>query len=128
MPRDFALERHDEDDEASEEDLSLKPHPSSVLQAVTGMNPHDDDEDSEDSNNEPGILDEVDGVGEAGEILAKLHPYGQVLTILDLDSCVALEEAAFEEEHRASKEKVGTLGLPSVRSSHISRLNPRFDH
>ena len=39
--------------------------------------------------------------------LAKLHPYARPLTISDLDSCVALENAAFSiEQERCSREKV----------------------
>lgn len=123
MPRDLAFEGQGQwqhaDVEAHEQDLSLHPGNSNGLYAA-GFHPRDDDEESEESNNEPGILDEVDAVGEAGEILAKLHPYGQVLTVLDVDSCVALEEAAFEEGHRASREKVGTLAI--FTAAHASCL------
>lgn len=35
-----------------------------------------------------------------------LHPYVQTLSLADLDSCVALENAAFSEEERCSREKV----------------------
>lgn len=35
-----------------------------------------------------------------------LHPYVQTLSLADLDSCVALENAAFPEEERCSREKV----------------------
>lgn len=36
----------------------------------------------------------------------KLHPYTRPLTISDLESCVALEQAAFPENERCSREKV----------------------
>ena len=36
-----------------------------------------------------------------------LHPYVQTLSLSDLDSCVALEEDAFPEHERCSREKVG---------------------
>lgn len=37
----------------------------------------------------------------------RLHPYTSLLTISDLDSCVALENAAFlTDQERASREKV----------------------
>ena len=35
-----------------------------------------------------------------------LHPFVQVLSISDLDGCVAVENAAFPEDQRASREKV----------------------
>lgn len=35
-----------------------------------------------------------------------LHPYTQTLSLSDLDSCVALENAVFPETERCSKEKV----------------------
>jgi hypothetical protein len=39
--------------------------------------------------------------------IGKLHPYTRLLTISDLESCVALENAAFPiEQERASKDKV----------------------
>ena len=38
-----------------------------------------------------------------------LHPYVQVLSISDLESCVALENAAFPESERCSREKVSLL-------------------
>ena len=38
-----------------------------------------------------------------------LHPHVQVLSISDLDACVAVENAAFSEGERCSKEKVRTI-------------------
>ena len=38
-----------------------------------------------------------------------LHPYVQTLSLVDLESCVALENAAFPEYERCSREKVGTI-------------------
>lgn len=35
-----------------------------------------------------------------------LHPYVQTLSLADLDSCVALETAAFPEAERCSRENV----------------------
>lgn len=35
-----------------------------------------------------------------------LHPYVQVLSLADLEACVALENAAFPENERCSREKV----------------------
>jgi len=39
--------------------------------------------------------------------IGKLHPYTNLLTISDLESCIALENAAFPiERERASRDKV----------------------
>lgn len=80
-----------------------------------------------------------------------LHPYVQTLSLADVDSCVALENAAFPENERCSREKVRQvcicvspvremvlqwLGSPSrataklrtltcVRASGIVRFNAR---
>lgn len=35
-----------------------------------------------------------------------LHPYVQTLTVADVESCVALENAAFPEHERCSRDKV----------------------
>jgi len=37
-----------------------------------------------------------------------LHPYTRPLTISDLESCIALEDAAFPENERCSREKVSS--------------------
>lgn len=47
--------------------------------------------------------------------IGKLHPYTRLLTISDLDSCVALENAAFPiKQERASREKVSSMILYSA--------------
>lgn len=40
-----------------------------------------------------------------------LHPYVQTLSLSDLESCVALENAVFPEEERCSREKVGPSAI-----------------
>lgn len=40
-----------------------------------------------------------------------IHPYVQTLSLSDLESCLAVENAAFPEHHRATKEKVATFSL-----------------
>jgi len=52
--------------------------------------------------------DEVQQGGDEGpaRTLRSLHPYTRPLTISDLDSCIALENAAFNENERCSPEKV----------------------
>ena len=47
--------------------------------------------------------------GSESDQTRKLHPYVQVLSIGDLDSCLALEHAAYPAEHRASRETVRDL-------------------
>jgi len=44
--------------------------------------------------------------------LKDLHPLTRPLTIADLNSCVALENAAFEEHERCSREKVISGNTP----------------
>ena len=49
----------------------------------------------------------------------QLHPYVATLGIGDLDACVALENAAFPEHERCSREKVGItlfFGMLSLRT------------
>lgn len=49
-----------------------------------------------------------------------LHPYTRLLTISDLESCVALENAAFPiEQERASREKVRKTIYISRKLSHL---------
>lgn len=45
-----------------------------------------------------------------------LHPFVQVLSISDLDGCVAVENAAFPEDQRASREQVRSERSLSFRS------------
>ena len=46
-----------------------------------------------------------------------LHPYVQILSISDLEACVALENAAFPENERCSREKVGSSMISTGRGS-----------
>lgn len=41
-----------------------------------------------------------------GQDLSDLHPYVQTLSLTDVESCVALENATFPENERCSREKV----------------------
>ena len=53
-----------------------------------------------------------------------LHPYVQTLSISDLESCVALENASFPEHERCSREKV--VALPKFCSSLFQEIaSPR---
>lgn len=53
-----------------------------------------------------------------------LHPYVQTLSLSNLESCVALENAVFPEEERCSREKVGPRAiLCPCQSSYISTIS-----
>lgn len=63
---------------------------------------------SDDANNRFFITNNADE-GQQGEdirSLRSLHPYTRPLTVSDLDSCIALENAAFNENERCSPDKV----------------------
>ena len=53
-----------------------------------------------------------------------LHPYTQILNVSDVDQCVELENAAFPENERCSRDKVRTVakkcGLPKTVIEHMS--------
>ena len=44
--------------------------------------------------------------GGAANKYDNLHPYTQILSLSDLEACIAVEEAAFPEHERCSREKV----------------------
>lgn len=48
--------------------------------------------------------------------LRSLHPYTRPLTVSDLDSCIALENAAFAENERCSPDKVSWFLYVTCRS------------
>ena len=57
----------------------------------------------------------------------RLHPYTRPLTIYDIDSCVALENAAFKDPRdRATREKVCQVNIPlqSCARDSISSCHP----
>ncbi|KAL8653211.1 MAG: hypothetical protein Q9226_003942 [Calogaya cf. arnoldii] len=64
--------------------------------------------------------DEGSGLGRSrnanidSKALSDLHPYVQTLSISDLDSCVALENATFPESERCSREKVNAPDGPTA--------------
>jgi GNAT superfamily N-acetyltransferase len=51
----------------------------------------------------------------------QFSPNIRPLTVSDLDSCMALENAAFAEEHRASREKVSAWAKPVLATWRVSR-------
>lgn len=70
---------------------------------------------SDDANGRYVIINSGDDVhhggGEEGHTLSlrSLHPYTRPLTVSDLDSCIALENAAFAENERCSPDKVSPV-------------------
>lgn len=56
--------------------------------------------------------------------LSDLHPYVQILSLSDVDSCVALENATFPENERCSREKVNGQHL----LGHSSSTFPQDEH
>ena len=59
------------------------------------------DSDEVGSGNEVAIA-----LSKEGGTMKKIHPLVQVLSLHDLESCVAVENAAFPENERCSREKV----------------------
>lgn len=109
MPRDLDLERL-----AQSQDLSLTPEASMGTHTENTTPGEFDDYDDEEYEEGPeDVMEDIDVVGESAEMLRELHPYAQVLGLADVDSLVELENAAFPEEHRITREKVwhacGTL-------------------
>ncbi|OBT57345.1 hypothetical protein VE04_02522 [Pseudogymnoascus sp. 24MN13] len=62
---------------------------------------------SDDANNRFFITNNADDGQQAEDLrsLRSLHPYTRPLTVSDLDSCIALENAAFNENERCSPDK-----------------------
>ena len=83
-------------------------------------------EDSEVSSNKfvlapKAQVQQEDTIGSARS-LRSLHPYTRPLTVSDLDSCVALENAAFENpQERCSPEKVSPFSVSRACLSHFLR-------
>lgn len=83
---------------------------------------------SDDANGRYVMINNADDDGQQGEedqtrTLRSLHPYTRPLTISDLDSCIALEDAAFAENERCSPEKVSWF-LYVTCGSYFSSLLP----
>lgn len=103
--------------------LSPSPDPQRMPPPPLSSSQDNFDYDSDSSASESGVVQiygfksknatggDVAAVGvnaQEREIRTKndLHPYVQTLSLADLESCVALENAAFPEEERCSREKV----------------------
>lgn len=102
MPRDlFSSESKDDSLVASPESQTPKPEGTEVAAATDSDGYHEftihrDETQELTVQQAPG--------GKAKE--NKLHPYVQTLSISNLESCVALENAVFPEHERCSREKV----------------------
>ncbi|KAL8769749.1 MAG: hypothetical protein Q9209_004365 [Squamulea sp. 1 TL-2023] len=96
MPRD--LFGRDPKDEAQ-----LTASPEAQISAATGQNlPNEFIIHRRDKGFEFGISRSAKVANKA---LTDLHPYVQTLTLSDLESCIALENATFPEHERCSREK-----------------------
>ena len=51
------------------------------------------------------------------EQLKELHPYGQILSVNDVESCLKLEESVFPPNQACSREKVLPIQLAQLFSS-----------
>lgn len=103
-------------------DLGLEEKPASILESP------DSTEDSDQPEGGNFVLLRNNQDQAAGEDSFQepfnLHPYTRPLTISDLESCVALEEAAFVQEERCSREKVSLNDIFALKrlsvESHFS--------
>jgi hypothetical protein len=66
--------------------------------------------------------------GAAANKYDDLHPFAQILSLSDLEACVALESAAFPEHERCSRDKVCLALLihlnPPIQPTHPPSLGP----
>ena len=103
MPRDlFSADSKDDSLVASPETQTPKPETSDSGAATDDLNKYTIHRDDP---HESSIEQILDGKANANKY-GNLHPYVQTLSISDLESCVALENATFPEHERCSREKV----------------------
>lgn len=99
MPRDLFLKQFDD-----ESPLTLTRSPESQASTSTGL---DDQNNSTLNRNNLSLANaQLRSKGTNISIRNDLHPYVQTLSLADVDSCVAMENAAFPEQERCSREKV----------------------
>ena len=96
MPRDLFFPRRKDDSNITASPESQTP--GSVDDSYQNSKDKADDADVQWSNQ----------IREADE-RNNVYPYVQTLSLSDLESCVALENASFPEPERCSREKVGTI-------------------
>jgi hypothetical protein len=110
MPRDLGL---DEKDKEKEKSVPLTESPNS-----TEFETHSSEEQQEGR-----FVLQRRTLQDRANTSQNLHPYTRPLTISDLESCVALEEAAFPEHERCSREKVSSHFPFITQSSHSGRFS-----
>lgn len=109
--------------------LSPSPDPQRMPPPPLSSSQGNFDDDSDSSTSDSGVVQiygfksknatsgdvAVVGLNNAQEreirTMNDMHPYVQTLSLSDLESCVALENAAFPEEERCSREKVSEPAL-----------------
>lgn len=121
MPRDlFSSESKDDSLVASPESQTPKPE-NAELASSTGNDGY-----SQQFTIQRGEDRESTQQSRSGKVNANednnLHPYVQTLSLSNLDSCVALENAIFPEHERCSREKVNRLSLSQLIASGNSAL------
>lgn len=84
--------------------LVASPGPSTPRQDATADDGHQGFTIHRDETREPGAHQFIGGQHRAEK--DNLHPYVQTLSLSNLESCVALENAVFPEQERCSREKV----------------------
>jgi len=116
MPRDlFSSDPKDESLVASPESQTPKPEGAEVA-SVTGHDGSHGFTIHRDEIHDAGIRRPLDNRAKANEN-DNLHPYVQTLSISNLESCVALENAIFPEHERCSREKVDLLLVHTIVES-----------
>ena len=111
MPGDlFSSDSKDDSLVASPESQTPKPDSADVAALTTSESNPREFTIHRDETSESDALQFLGG-GIRANGANNLHPYVQTLSISNLESCVALENAIFPEQERCSREKVA---LPSV--------------
>lgn len=112
MPRDLLAER---DQQQQDQTAPPSQHPDSSEQILTGSFkidrhpsadlPGTDTEASREQQEDHQASQQAQDA--RIEAIKHLHPYAAILGLSDVESCLALEDATFPEQHRATREKVG---------------------
>ena len=109
MPRDLFSPSDPKDDSLVASPESQTPKPEGAdLAALTGNDNIPEFTIHRDERTESSLQHLPDRRTKANET-NNLHPYVQTLSISNLESCVALENAIFPEQERCSREKVELL-------------------
>ena len=118
MPPDLFFKQSDE-----EHPLTLTRSPESQASNSTGLG---DQNDSALSRNDLSLANaQLRSKGANIIVRNDLHPYVQSLSLADVDSCVALENTAFPEQERCSREKVShvtSILLPLLQKAKSKSL------